>query len=134
MGIAKATHYDEDIKNMTRERANAIYYRDYYNWNGLNKLPYPIRGFVVDYGLPTNPQKALKTVHNILGIPQEATIIGPTTLRIFENYSNEDFEIFLEKYKAEMINYFNQIVLKDPKKQKYLRGWINRANRAHLAK
>ena len=134
MGIAQKYHPNEDIKGMTRERANAIYYRDYYNWNGLNKLPYPIRGFVVDYGLPTYPQNALKTVHNILGIPKSATIIGPTTLGIFENYTDEDYNDFLEKYRDEMNKYFNEIAQRNPQKQKFLRGWLNRANRAHLAR
>ena len=134
MGIAQKYHPNEDIKGMTRERANAIYYRDYYNWNGLNKLPYPIRGFVVDYGLPTNPQYALKTVHNVLGIPQDAKIIGPTTLGIFENYTDEDYNDFLEKYRAEMKNHFNEIAQRNPQKRKFLRGWLNRANKAHLAR
>ena len=134
MGIAQKYHPNEDIKGMTRERANAIYYRDYYNWNGLNKLPYPIRGFVVDYGLPTNPQYALKTVHNVLGIPQDAKIIGPTTLGIFENYTDEDYNDFLEKYRTEMNKHFNEIAQRNPQKQKFLRGWLNRANRAHLAR
>ena len=38
MGISKNTHKNEDIKGMTRERANAIFYRDYYKWNGIDKL------------------------------------------------------------------------------------------------
>ena len=46
--ISHNTYPDEDIKNLTRERANAIIYRDFYKWNGLNKLPYKVRGFVVD--------------------------------------------------------------------------------------
>ena len=40
MGISKTTHKKEDIKNMTRERANAIFYRDYYKWNGLSNSLY----------------------------------------------------------------------------------------------
>ena len=134
MGISKTTHKTEDIKNLTRERANAIYYRDYYKWNGLNKLPYPIRGFVVDYGLPTYPQFALKTVHKILGIPKEATIIGPTTLQKFDNYSETDYNNFLNNYKTEMIKHYHDVVLKNPAKRKFLKGWLNRAEGAHLAK
>ena len=134
MGISKTTHKNEDIFNMTRERANAIYYRDYYKWNGLNKLPYPIRGFVVDYGLPTNPQHAIETVHKVLDIPPPSNIIGPTTLGKFENYTEEYYNRFLEKYRDEMKKYFQNVVQKNPQKQKYLKGWLNRADRAHLAK
>ena len=134
MGIAKVAHNDEDIKNLTRERANAIYYRDYYNWNGLNKLPYPIRGFVVDYGLPTNPLIAIRTVHKVLNLPPNGTIIGKDTLGKFENYTEDDYNQFLEKYRAEMKKHFNEVVQRNPKKRKFMRGWLNRADGAHLAK
>ena len=134
MGIAKAAHNDEDIKNLTRERANAIYYRDYYNWNGLNRLPYQIRGFVVDYGLPTRPQLAVETVHKVLDIPPSSNIIGPVTLQKFEHYTEDDYNQFLEKYRAEMKKHFNEVVQRNPKKRKFLHGWLNRADGAHLAK
>ena len=134
MGIAQNAHTDEDIKNMTRERANAIYYRDYYNWNGLNKLPYPIRGFVVDYGLPTRPQLAVETVHKVLDIPPPSNIIGPTTLGKFENYTEEDYNNFLDKYREEMKKHFREVAQKNPQKRKFLNGWLNRADGAHLAR
>ena len=134
MGIAKKAHKNEDILNMTRERANAIYYRDYYNWNGLNKLPYPIRGFVVDYGLPTNPLKAIQTVHKVIGLPPNGSIIGKDTLGKLENYTEEDYNNFLEKYRAEMKNHFREVAQRNPQKQKFLKGWLNRANKAHLAR
>lgn len=51
MGISKKTYGSEDIGKLTRERANAIYYKNYYKFNGLNKLPYPVKGFVVDFGV-----------------------------------------------------------------------------------
>ena len=134
MGIAKSAHSNEDIKNMTRERANAIYYRDYYKWNGLHKLPYQIRGFIVDYGLPTKPQFAVETVHKVLDLPKGSNIIGPTTLGILENYSEEDYKNFLEKYRAEMKKHFSDVAQSKPEKRKFLNGWLNRADRAHLAK
>lgn len=73
----------EDIKNLTRERVNAIFYKNYYKWNGLNKLPYQIRGAVVDFGVVSNPITAIKTTHRVLGIP-EGNIIGTTTLDKFK--------------------------------------------------
>mgnify|MGYP002861545327 CR=1 FL=1 len=88
MGISKATHKNENIKKLTRERANAIYYRDYYNWNGLNKLPYQIRGFIVDFGALSSPETAIKITHKVLGIP-EGNIIGDKTLnKLILKYNN----------------------------------------------
>ena len=134
MGISKTTHKNEDIKKMTRERANAIFYRDFYKINGLNKLPYKIRGFIVDFGVLSSPINAIRMVHKILNLSPKGTIIGKDTLDKFKNFTHDDYESFLGKYKLEMINYFNKIVENNPSQKKYLKGWINRANRAHLAK
>ena len=109
-GISKNTYPNEDILNLTRERANAIIYRDFYKWNGLNKLPYPIRGFVVDYGMPSSPLNAIKTVHKVLGLPSNGNIIGPVTMKKLKNFSQQDYEKFLEQYKQSMLEYYNNIV------------------------
>lgn len=131
MGISKNTHKNEDIKGMTRERANAIFYRDYYKWNGIDKLPYKIRGFIVDFGVCSQPLMAIKMTHRVLGIP-EGNIIGKTTLDKFKRFTQRDYEDFLERYRAEMIKYFYKVVQANPRKKKFLNGWINRAKKAHL--
>ena len=133
-GISQKTYPDEDIKNLTRERANAILYRDFYNWNGLNKLPYPIRGFVVDYGLPTSPLNAIRTVHKVLDLPPNGNIIGSSTMGELENFSDNDYSNFLNNYQKEMHKYYHGLVEKDPTQKENLNGWLNRANGAHLAK
>lgn len=134
MGISKKTYGSEDIGKLTRERANAIYYKNYYKFNGLNKLPYPVKGFVVDFGVVSHPQKAIEAVHKILGNTPKSDIIGPVTLEKFGNFTDEDYKTFLNDYKNYMIDYFNAVANANPKNKKYLKGWLNRANRAHLDK
>lgn len=92
------------------------------------------RGFVVDYGLPTRPQLAVETVHKVLDLPPQSNIIGPETLGKFENYTEEDYNNFLERYRAEMKNHFREAAQRNPQKRKFLNGWLNRANKAHLAR
>ena len=133
-GISQKTYYNEDIPNLTRERANAIIYRDFYDWNGLNKLPYPIRGFVVDYGMPTSPLNAIQTVHKVIGLPPNGNIIGKDTLGKLENYTEDDYNNFLNNYRKEMYKYYYDLVEKDATQKENLRGWLNRADRAHLAR
>ena len=60
--------------------------------------------------------------------------IGPTTLKSFEHYTDDDYNDFLEKYRQEMKKHYNNIAQKYPQKKKFLKGWLNRANSAHLAK
>lgn len=134
MGISKKTYESEDIGKLTRERANAIYYKNYYKFNGLNKLPYPVKGFVVDFGVVSHPQKAIEAVHKILGNPPKSDIIGPVTLEKFGNFTDEDYKTFLNDYRKYMIDYFNAVANANPDSKKYLNGWLNRANRAHLDK
>ena len=133
-GISQKTYYNEDIPNLTRERANTIIYRDFYDWNGLNKLPYPIRGFVVDYGMPTSPLNAIQTVHKVIGLPPNGNIIGKDTLGKLENYTEDDYNNFLNNYRKEMYKYYYDLVEKDATQKENLRGWLNRADRAHLAR
>lgn len=130
-GISTRWYPNEDIRNLTRERANAIFYKNYYKWNGLNKLPYQIRGAVVDFGVVSNPLTAIKTTHRVLGIP-EGNIIGTTTLDKFKSFTQKDYELFLNQYRTEMMKYFYKVVRKEPKKKKFLQGWLNRARDAHL--
>ena len=134
-GISSRWYPNEDIKNLTRERANAIIYRDFYKWNGLYRLPYPIRGAVVDYGMPTSPLNAIRTVHEVLDLPvRNGDIIGPLTLEKFKNYSERDYIDFLEKYKQHMYKYYNSLVDKDTTQLENLTGWLNRANKIHIGK
>ena len=133
-GISQKTYYNEDIPNITRERANAIIYRDFYIWNGLNKLPYQIRGFVVDYGMSTSPLNAIRTVHKVLNLPPNGNVIGSATMSKLENFSENDYINFLNDYKKEMYRYYHDLVAKDPLQKENLKGWLNRADGAHLAK
>ena len=132
-GISKKAYPNEDIKNLTRERANAIIYRDFYKWNGLYKLPYSIRGFVVDYGMPTSPLNAIKTVHRVLNLPVIGDIIGTQTVNRFNKFSENDYKNFLKQYVFETEKHYNNIVKNDVTQRENLNGWLNRAKRAHLS-
>ena len=52
----------------------------------------------------------------------------------FEHYTDADYNAFLEQYRAEMKKHFKDVAQKNPQKRKFLNGWLNRADRAHLAK
>lgn len=126
MGIAKRYHSNEDIKNLTRERANAILYKEVWNWNGINKLPKEIRGFVFDHGVRTSPQNAINTTHQALEIPPGGTIIGNTTLNRLHDIN---YENFLRKYQ-------NLVKKQDKNNLNYRyfgKGWDKRTNGYHVS-
>ena len=126
MGISKRYHPDEDIKNLTRERANALLFKEIWNWNGINTLPSEIKGFVFDHGIRTSPQNAIETTHKALGINPVGDIIGRDTLSRLENM---DYNEFLHKYKE---------LVKEQDKQRsgygnFGKGWDNRTNGYHIS-
>lgn len=126
MGIAKKYHSNEDIRNLTRERANALLYKEVWNWNGINTLPPEVKGFVFDHGIRTSPQNAIKTTHRALEIPSDGTIIGPTTRSRLNNIGNEEF---LRRYQ-------NLVKEQDRNRKNYRnfgKGWDNRTNGYHVS-
>ena len=125
-GISKRYHPNEDIKNLTRERANALLFKETWNWNGINTLPSEIRGFVFDHGIRTSPQNAIETTHSALGINPVGDIIGKTTL---SRLKNMDYNEFLHKYKE---------LVKEQDKQRsgygrFGTGWDNRTEGYHIS-
>lgn len=125
-GIAKRYHPNEDILNLTRERANAFLYKEIWNWNGINTLPPEIKGFVFDHGIRTSPQNAIETTHRALGIDPVGDIIGKTTLG---KLKETDYNEFLRKYK--------ELVREQDKKRsgygKFGKGWDNRTEGYHIS-
>ena len=125
-GIAKRYHPNEDILNLTRERANAFLYKEIWNWNGINTLPPEIKGFVFDHGIRTSPQNAIETTHRALGIDPVGDIIGKTTLG---KLKETDYNEFLRKYK--------ELVHEQDKKRsgygKFGKGWDNRTEGYHIS-
>ena len=129
-GISKRTFPNEDIKNLTRERANMLFYRHYWKWNGISKLPDDIVGFVFDSGTNIKPERAIKFVHASLGITP-GTIIGNTTLNRLDEVNHENF---LNNYKDTVRQYYHEVVRKFPDQRRYLNGWLNRVESYHLSK
>ena len=122
-GISKKWYPNEDIKNLTRERADAILYRDFWLANGINKLPDELVGEVFDKSINTGVVNSIQRLHNVLGIVP-GTIIGDKTLSILKQHS--DLTGILNKFKDETHAYYYNLTEKDPSQQKYLKGWLKR--------
>ena len=125
-GISKKWYPNEDIKNLTRERADAILYRDFWLANGINKLPDELVGKVFDVAIPQGPVTAIQHLHNALGITP-GTIIGDQTLSKLEKYT--DYTDILNRFKENVRNRYIEISEKDSTQKKYINGWLNRVNR-----
>lgn len=100
-GISKRSYPNLDIKNLTKQAAQAIYQRDYWNAIGGDTL---------------NPElacAALDTAIN-MGVSRAKQFLAQTT----------DWQQFIQLRK----DYYTNLVKNKPALGKYLKGWLNRVN------
>lgn len=101
MGISKRAYPNLDIRNLTRQAAQEIYQRDY--WNA-------IKGDTLD---PALACAALDTAIN-MGVGRATQFLNQTN----------DWNQFIQLRK----NYYTNLVKQKPAMGKYLNGWMNRVN------
>jgi lysozyme family protein len=100
-GISKRSYPNLDIKNLTRQAAQEIYQRDY--WNA-------IKGDTLDGSLAC---VALDTAIN-MGVSRANQFLQQT----------KDWRQFIQLRK----DYYTNLVKAKPALGKYLNGWLNRVN------
>ncbi len=122
-GISARWYPNEDIKNLTRQRANAIYYRDYWLKPKLYNLPYPLDDAVFDKAVNQGPQTAVQHLHSILGITP-GSIIGEETMAKLNQYS--DLSEIVRAYNIKANERYDELVAENPSLKKYLNGWKRR--------
>lgn len=66
-GISKRAYPNEDIKNMTRDRAEKIYYENYWIKSGCDKLPEPLNIVVFDTAVNMGRSRAKKFLKECWG-------------------------------------------------------------------
>lgn len=77
-GIAANTYPQEDIKNLTLERAKELYRRDFWKRNNLDLLP-PAVGFqVLDAAINHGPRRAVQWLQECLKVTADG-VLGPKT-------------------------------------------------------
>ena len=121
-GVNPSTITVEDIKGITDKEAREIYEQNYYYKTKINELPENIQASVFDMNINAGPN-AIKILQRLAGVKDDG-IIGPQTIKAVQ-----EANITLDQYADARIKYYKQVVKNDPDKKKYLKGWINRANK-----
>lgn len=98
-GISKRAYPDLDIRSLTPERAATIYYEDYWTRAGCGAIEFPLCTCVFDTAVNCGPSRAVRWARDTTDAGQ-----------------------FLEKRKQ----YYVGLVKADPKRQPFLKGWLNR--------
>ncbi len=78
-GISAASYPNEDIPNMTPERARYLYKRDYWDVIRGDELPYPLALVTVDAGINCGIGTAARWMQASLGVATDGKV-GPITI------------------------------------------------------
>lgn len=127
-GIAKRFFPDEDIKNLTIDRAKELYYSRYWlkmNIEGINSHEAVLQVF--DFGVNAGTRTAIKRAQQIALVKVDG-ICGPNTLKAINNYAGD----FVEDYKHVRRVYYESLANRKHDLEVFLRGWLNRVDHTHF--
>ena len=124
-GIAKRSHPDVDIKNLTKDGAKKIYYEKYWTPSKAAQVPDKLKhiyfDMVVNFGqggaVRVLQQAAVSKGHNIAVDGG----IGPNTIKAIQNVETD-------RVRAYRVLKFARIVIKRPTQEKFWLGWFRRAS------
>ena len=121
-GITKANYPMLDIKNLTKEHAKRIYYRDYWlpmNLEGIKNEELVLHLF--DFGVNAGIRTAIKKIQRIVKAEPDGIIGGQTRGKI-NDFTGDIVRLYKEAWR----NYYYAIVRKWPDLKVFLQGWLNR--------
>ena len=122
-GIAKRSHPDVDIKNLTEEGAKEIYYQDYWMKNRVPQLPDDLKHIYFDMCVNQGRGRAVKILQqaaNAKGANLKVDGgLGPKTIGALNG-------VELQRVRAYRIKYYADLVTRKPDLEKFYFGWFRR--------
>ena len=122
-GIAKRSHPDVDIKNLTEECAKEIYYQDYWMKNRVPQLPDDLKHIYFDMCVNQGRGRAVKILQqaaNAKGANLKVDGgLGPKTIGALNG-------VELQRVRAYRIKYYADLVTRKPDLEKFYFGWFRR--------
>lgn len=117
-GIAANTYPNEDIKNLTLERAKQLYKRDFWDKAKCDQLPSSIRFHIFDVSVNSGVSRGVKTLQQALGINADG-IVGNQTINAAKS-ANPD--ALLNKFYSFRILFYTSL----SSFSTFGKGWMNR--------
>ena len=124
-GISKRAYPDEDIKELTIERAKELYKRDYWDRYRTDSLPDRLRHIYVDMCINMGGGRAIKILQEACNSKNANKIdvdggIGPATIKAASNV--EPFRL-----RAYRVMFYAELVMKKPEQERFWVGWFRRS-------
>ena len=125
-GIAKRSHPDVDIKNLTREGAKEIYKEVYWDKNKVESLPEELWHIYFDMCVNQGKSRAVIIIQRAVnGKGGSLTVdggMGPMTIAAIGKSRVE-----LDRVRAYRVKYYSDLVTKKPDLERFYFGWFKRA-------
>lgn len=126
-GISKRSYPNEDIFNLTMERAAEIYREDYWDSVKGDELPSGIDYLVFDSSVNHGPKNAgtfLQKAANRQGLKLVVDgAIGPVTVK---EVKRGNTELICTDILRERDIFYRKIVARDLSQSVFMKGWLNR--------
>ena len=119
-GIAANTYPNEDIKNLTLDRAKFLYKRDFWDKAKCDMLPNGLRFHVFDVSVNSGVSRGIKTLQQALGVNADG-IIGNQTIGAAKSQNAE--EVLLRFYSFRIAFYTSLSSFST-----FGKGWMNRVS------
>ena len=122
-GIAKRSHPDVDIKNLTKDGAKEIYKETYWDRNKVESLSEDLRHIYFDMSVNQGRGRAVKILQQTANAKGANLKVdggmGPMTIAAVKN-------VELERVRAYRIKYYADLVTRKPDLEKFYFGWFRR--------
>ena len=123
-GIAKRSHPDVDIANLTKEDAKEIYYQDYCMKNRVPQLPDELKHIYFDMCVNQGRGRAVKILQKAANAKGADLVVdgglGPKTIGALS-------DVELDRVRAYRVKYYADLVTRKPELEKFYFGWFRRA-------
>ena len=123
-GISKRAYPDLDIKNLTREKAIEIYYRDFWKFDGVKDQAVATKIFDSYVNLKHTGIRILQECIIDPSMHQIDGVWGPSTCAAVN--ASDPFRL-LTFYRAKLKQHYRNLVEEHPYLAKFLNGWLARA-------
>ena len=123
-GIAKRFYPNEDIKNLTKDRAKDIYKQDYWDKNKVDEMPDQLKHIYFDMCVNQGRGRAVKILQRAANAKGAGLKVdggmGPKTLAAMKG-------VELDRVRAYRVKYYADLVTRKPDLEKFYFGWFRRA-------
>ena len=122
-GIAKRSHPDVDIKNLTKDGAKEIYKEVYWDKNKVESLSEDLRHIYFDMCVNQGRGRAVKILQKAANAKGANLKVdggmGPMTIAAMDG-------VELDRVRAYRIKYYADLVTRKPDLEKFYFGWFRR--------